>query len=181
MTNKNKSAPLKGLLLLMFVLACVQAYAGGEPYQYADPMEVTGTWRQVASKVIDRSLHKDDSWFKAKQFFRFTKDGGLNHVITNPDPKLYAEAPDLPRESTRRLLQQTPIQTLTWKNRGVAVLKHPERPEQRVDFLLFSQNLDELFHDSSIKVRKGDLLLGFFHPYDYQKIVYYRLLRKLEY
>ncbi len=162
-------------LLLIFL---VSAQAAQKPWRAASPSDIEGVWRQVGSVVLNPTIDKHHSWFTAKQFFRFLPDGGVKHLLVDPDnqPHLTGLTP----MQTIIMNQSKPVQKLTWRAKGIAMLKHPERPPVRIDIGLYTENASSGPKGGKIKPEKGDLIIVFYEYKDINKASYYRLLRKLQ-
>jgi hypothetical protein len=153
------------------------AFAAGHPWRAAEPDDLAGTWRQVGVVLLVPGLDRNDPWYSAKQFFRFPAGGGLKHVLVNPDR---APSRHTPTQGQRHMLENAPtVQHLTWRTSGIAILKHPERPPQRVDLGLYLRDAPTGPKGGAIEPRKGDLILAFYSYKDPNVAMYYRLLRRL--
>ncbi len=109
--------------------------------------------------------------------FRFPADGGFRHVLVNPD---HEPTRITPTQMQQYMLEKGPTtQQLTWRARGIALLKHPERPLQRVDFSLYLRDAPVGPRGGAIKPRIGDLILVFYTYKDPNAPMYYRLLRRV--
>jgi hypothetical protein len=161
--------------LLAFFAAAPSA--ADRPWRAAGMEDLDGIWRQVGAVVIDPKIDRNDQWFTAKQFFRFPGDGGFKHVLVNPDSEPSRATPTQPQ---RFMLERAPaVQRLAWKKRGMAWLKHPERPPQRIEFGLYLRDASAGPDGGAIKPRKGDLVLVFYTYKDPNVPMYYKLLRRL--
>ena len=151
--------------------------AADRPWRSAETADLAGIWRQVGVVVLAPKLDRNEPWFSAKQFFRFPAGGGFKHVLVNPDDE---PSRITPTKMQRFMLEKGPtVQHLTWHARGIAVLKHPERPLQRVDFGLYLRDAPTGPKGGAIKPRKGDMILVFYSYKDPNAPMYYRLLRRL--
>jgi len=161
-------------LLALFAPA---TFAADRPWRAAEITDLGGIWRQVGVVVLDPTLDGNDPWFAAKQFFRFPENGGFKHVLVNPDGEPSRITATNPQ---RFMLENGPmVQHLTWRARGIALLKHPERPPQRIDMGLYLRDAPTGPEGGAIEPRKGDLILVFYRYKDPNAPVYYRLLRRL--
>jgi len=163
-------------VLVLFALSQAEIFAADYPWRSAEESDLEGIWRQVGVVVLDPKSDPADPWFQAKQFFRFPPDGGFKHVLVNPDAE-----PERTTPTAMQLfmLEEAPvIQKLTWHTRGIGLLKHPERPQQRIDFGLYLRDATTGPHDGAVRPKKGDLILVFYSYSDINDPVYYRLLRK---
>jgi len=163
-------------LFALFLLNPAGIFAADYPWRAAEQADLDGIWRQVGIVVLDPESDPNDPWFQAKQFFRFPSDGGLRHVLVNPDSE-----PEriTPTKMQLFMLEEGPtVQTLTWRAKGIGILKHPERPQQRIDFGLYLRDAPTGPRSSAMKPKKGDLILVFYSYKDINAAVYYRLLRK---
>jgi len=164
-------------LWALLALFAPTAFAADLPWRAAETADLAGIWRQVGVVVLDSKLDRDDPWYSAKQFFRFPADGGFKHVLVNPDSEPSRIAPT---KMQHFMLEKGPtVQHLAWRSRGIAFLKHPERPPQRVDFGLYLRSAPTGPRGGAIKPRKGDLILVFYAYKDPNAPMYYRLLRSL--
>ena len=151
-------------------------FAADNPWRAVEKEDLQGTWRQVDVVVLDDKSDKNDPWFQAKQFFRFP-DGGFKHVLVNPDNQPERKTPT---EIQLFMLEEAPvIQKLTWHSKSIGILKHPERPQQRIDFGLYLRDASTGPRNTPLKPKKGDLILVFYSYKDINTAVYYRLLRKI--
>jgi len=167
------------LLYLWVALAfgSAGALAADYPWRAAEPADLEGIWRQVGVVVLDADSDAEDPWFQARQFFRFPADGGFKHVLVNPDRE---PARSTPNEMQLFMLTQAPtVQSLKWHSRGIGLLKHPERPQQRIDFGLYLRDAPTGPNNSALEPKQGDLILVFYDYRDINAAWYYRLLRKL--
>ena len=173
-----RHAAVRGLyLLVLFVLDTSGVAAADSPWRAAEPADMGGTWRQVGVVVLDPKSDHNDPWFQAKQFFHFPPGGGFKHVLVNPDSEPDRQSPN---KMQRWMLEEGPtVQSLTWRSRGIGFLKHPERPQQRIDFGLYLRDAPTGPKNSPVKPRKGDLILVFYSYKDINIPLYFRLLRKL--
>lgn len=153
------------------------AFAADLPWRAAETADLAGIWRQVGVVVIAPKLDRNDPWYAAKQFFRFPAEGGFRHVLVNPDSE---PSRITPTQMQRFMLEQGPtVQQFTWHSRGIAILKHPERPPQRVDLGLYLRDAPTGPRGGAIRPRKGDLILAFYSHGDPNALMFYRLLRRL--
>lgn len=153
------------------------AFAAGYPWRAAEQADLDGIWTQVGVVVLDPESDAGDPWFQAKQFFRFPADGGYKHVLVNPDSEPGRATPN---EMQLFMLNQAPtVQTLKWHSRGIGMLKHPERPQQRIDFGLYLRDMPTGPNNSALQPKIGDLILVYYDYRDVNAAWYYRLLRKL--
>jgi hypothetical protein len=151
-------------------------HAAELPWKAAEIADLEGIWRQVGVVVLDPRSDPQDPWFQAKQFFRFPRDGGFKHVLVNPDSEPERTAPNAMQ---RLMLEEAPVvQKLSWHKRGVGLLKHPEHPQQRVDFGIYLHDAPKGLNNGAVEPRKGDLILIFYSHTNINLPVYYRLLRK---
>ena len=165
------------LLLALFALNPAGVAAADPASRAASQTDLAGIWRQVGVVVLDPKSDRTDRWFRAKQFFRFPADGGFRHVLIDPDSEPERATPN---PGQRLMLEEGPsVQQLTWHKPGIGLLKHPERPQQRVDFGLYLRDAPSGPGNSQIKPKKGDLILVFYSYKDINLPVYLRLLRKL--
>ena len=172
-------ASARGLSLLFIVLAFLAAAssAAERTMRAAGVADLDGIWRQVGAVVIDPKLDRNDRWFTAKQFFRFPNDGGFKHVLVDPDAD---PSRTTPSPGQRVMLEQAPtVQRLAWKHLGLAWLKHPERPPQRIEFGLYLREAPAGPDGGAVTPRKGDLVLVFYSYSDPNAAMYYKLLRRL--
>lgn len=161
----------------LLTLFAPTSFAADRSWRAAEEVDLAGVWRQVGVVVLDPKLDRKDAWFSAKQFFRFTAEGGFKHVLANPDNE---PSRITPTRMQRFMLYKAPtVQHLTWHSRGIALLKHPERPLQRIDFGLYLRDASTGPKGGAIKPRKGDLILVFYSYKDPNAPKYYRLLRRL--
>jgi hypothetical protein len=183
MTEERK-CPYRKLILALKCLAlavlCAFAPAGTRaadlPWRAVEQADLEGIWRQVGVVVIDPDRDRADPWFQATQFFRFPSDGGFRHVLVNPDSEPQRTAPTAIQLV---MLEEGPtVQELTWRARGIGILKHPERPQQRIDFGLYLRDAPSGPGNGAVKPKKGDLILVFYSYKDINVPLYYRLLRK---
>lgn len=153
-------------------------HAAELPWQAADEANPGGIWRQVGVVVLDQGSDPDDPRFQAKQFFRFPGDGEFKHVLVNPDSEPQRTTPN----AMQRLMREEGpvVQQLTWHKRGIGLLKHPEHPQQRVDFGVYLRDAPSGPNDGAVEPRKGDLILVFYSHTNINLPVYYRLLRRLQ-
>ena len=166
-------------LLLLFLLAPASAgvLAADLPWRAPDRADLEGIWSQVGVVVLDQKVDPDDPWFQAKQFFRFPADGGYKHVLVSPDSEPERRTPN---DMQLFMLTQAPtVQTLKWHARGIGLLKHPERPQQRIDFGLYLRDAPTGPNNSALQPKQGDLILVYYTYKDVNVAWYYRLLRKL--
>lgn len=146
------------------------------PWKAAHQADLEGIWRQVGVVVLDSASDPDDPWFQAKQFFRFPRDGGFKHVLVNPDSEPQRTAPNAMQ---RLMLEEGPVvQKLSWHKPGIGLLKHPEHPQQRVDFGVYLHDAPSGPNNGAVEPKKGDLILVFYSHTNINLPVYYRLLRK---
>jgi hypothetical protein len=173
--SKIRHAVFVHILLSVLAVYSPGIAAADLPWRAAEQADLGGTWRQVGVVVLTSQIRRDDPWFQAKQFFRFP-EGGFRHVLVNPDSDPKREAPTTMQ---RRMLVEGPTtQTLTWRSKGIAWLKHPEHPRQRIDFGLYLRDAPSGPKNSPVKPKKGDLILVFYSHKDVNVPVYFRLLRK---
>lgn len=165
------------LLLFAFGAINQSAIKAAElPWRAAEQSDLEGIWRQVGVVVLDPGSDRSDPWFRAKQFFRFPADGGFRHVLVNPDSEPGRETPN---EFQLFMLNNGPgVQTLNWRARGIGMLKHPERPQQRIDFGIYLRDAPTGPANGAIEPKQGDLILVFYSYKDINTPLYYRLLRK---
>ena len=168
---------LQYLCMLALLVLDPSGIAAAElPWRAADQADLEGVWRQVGVVVLDPRSNRNDRWFQAKQFFRFPTEGGFKHVLVDPDSEPKRATPN---KMQRWMLEEGPtVQRLTWRARGTGFLKHPERPQQRVDFGLYLRDAPTGPKDSPVKPKKGDLILVFYSYKDVNVPLYFRLLRK---
>jgi hypothetical protein len=173
-----KPTALKWLYLLVLLAAIPAGVSASDaPWKAAEPSDLEGIWRQVGVVVLDSETDSNDPWFQAKQFFRFPEEGGYRHVLANPDSQ---PGRLTPTEMQLFMLQQGPaVQTLKWHSRGIGLLKHPERPQQRVDFGLYLRDMPTGPLNGAVKPKQGDLVVMFYAYKDANLPWYYRILRKL--
>lgn len=165
------------LVVAVWLALCAMAVVAADaPWRAAHVADLGGIWRQVGVVVLDAKSDPKIPWFQAKQFFRFPADGGFKHVLSNPDSEPDRETPS---QMQRWMLEEGPtVQKLTWRSPGIAFLKHPERPQQRVDFGLYLRDAPTGPKNSPVTPRKGDLILVFYSYKDVNVPVYFRLLRQ---
>jgi len=164
-------------LLIVLVLGPGGVSASDYPWRAPGPADLDGIWSQVGVVVLDADSDAGDPWFQAKQFFRFPADGGYKHVLVNPDSEPGRATPN---QMQLFMLTQAPtVQTLKWHSPGIGWLKHPERPQQRIDFGLYLRDAPSGPGNSALQPKKGDLILVYYDYKDVNAAWYYRLLRKL--
>ena len=171
--------PVSQWLRLLIPLALYSAgvFASNPPWRAVDEADLQGIWSQVGVVVLDPQSDADDPWFQARQFFRFPADGGFKHVLVNPDSEPERATPN---EMQLFMLTRAPtVQTLKWHARSIGILKHPERPQQRIDFGLYVRDAPTGPNNSALQPKRGDLILVFYSYRDVNAAWYYRLLRKL--
>lgn len=163
------------LLLCLILSGSLAASAADNPWRAAEQADLGGIWRQVGVVVLDPKTDRNAPWFQAKQFFRFPA-GEFRHVMVQSAKPTDGEALN---KMQRWMLEEAPAtQTLQWRSKGIALLKHPECPLQRIDFGLYLRDAPTGPKNSLVKPKKGDLILVFYSYKDINLPVYFRLLRK---
>lgn len=174
MIAKTLQQSQRSALLVLCLLCPITSLAAELPWRSVEQADLAGIWRQVGVVVLDPGSDPNDPWFQAKQFFSFPPEG-FRHVLVNPDSD---PASTIPNEMQRFMLEEAPAtQTLTWRSPSIGILKHPERPEQRIDFGLYLQDAPTGPNNSALTPKAGDLILVFYSYTDINEGLYYRLLR----
>jgi len=170
---KHTLSLLTALVAMIWASTC----AAGAAWRAADSDDLKGIWRQAGVVVMDPKIDSSLPWFTSTQFFWFLPDGKLKHLQVDPDPQPGFEG--MP-PMLKNVMQKSPaIQTISWHSRGIALLKHPERPQQRIDLGIYLTDADAGPDGGKINPRKGDMIIVFYEYKDPNKPSFYRLLRKV--
>jgi hypothetical protein len=161
--------------IVLICLFSTLVHAGDHPWHAATEKELLGVWRQVSVKLLTSGQDATLPWYHAKQYFGFRKNGGFKHLLVNPDNE-----PDRldPNPFQMQMITQMPTtQTIQWKQPGIAFLKHPERPLQRMDMAIYDKATPPGPGGITVTARKGDLIIVFYDYKDINLARYVRLLR----
>lgn len=162
-------------LLCLLMLGSFVASSADNPWRAATHADMGGIWRQVGVVVLDPKADRNDRWFQSRQYFRFP-EGEVRHVLVQSDKEPKGDS--LTKMQRWMLEEATATQTLKWRSKGIAMLKHPERPLQRIDVGLYTRDAPTGPKNSPVKPKAGDLILVFYSYKDINVPVYFRVLRR---
>lgn len=167
------------LLVIFFVVFSSTSFAGDRPWRAAGSNDLNGIWRQAGVVILNPALDKEKwkSWFYSRQFFWFLEDNQFKHMQIETDSQ--AEFEGLTQFQKKMMEESPSMQSISWRSPGVALIKHPERPQKRVDIGIYQKDAESVPHGGKIKPKTGDMIIVFYEYKNPNKPSYYRLLRKI--
>lgn len=133
----------------------------------ATATELIGFWKMIP---VNPAVNKINPWPQKRQWFEFTKDGKIYSMMTNSDDKEYTEA-----ELNTAFKVFTKIEVPNYKVQGQYVII--DNPKIKNYFELWGTNI--FAKDIEGLAKKGDLIMTLDDGTQTGKVVYYRLLRKI--